>query len=130
MESKPDASSSWDVIKSEYKLIENVGEGSYGEVFKAIHIKSKFRVAIKKVALPENAGITVYNSVIREIAILRKLSKHASNRFTVRLVDVIVSDKEMEDNKIKNIFMVMDFWEFSLRNMLNTDITNYSEEHL
>ena len=132
MEHKHTTNSSpeWDQVLKDYKLLENVGEGSYGQVFKAIHKKSKYNVAIKKISLQENAGICMYLSVIREISILRKLSKHVSNKFSVRLIEVIVPEEEMKKGQIRNIFMVMDFWQYSLRDMLNSDIDNLSQEHI
>ena len=111
---KESIQSSWNCVKDQYILLEKVGEGSYGEVKKAIHKASMSEVAIKKISLPDTERISTYKSVIREITILRKLSKHNSNIFSVRLVDVIVPEEEMKANKIKSIFLVMDFYEDSL----------------
>ena len=96
MNSTTTTTSSWDCLLKDYILQEHLGEGSYGEVRKAVHKQNRYKVAIKRISLPEDSDIALYNSVIREITILRKLSKHASNKFSVRLIDVIVSEEDMK----------------------------------
>ena len=122
--------SSWDCLKEEYSVKEIIGEGSYGEVRKAIHRKSNCKVAVKRIKLPPNAGMNMYSSVIREITILRKLSKHASNGFSVRLIDIIVPEAEMKAKKIKNIFLVMDYYKYNLRTLLDDVDNSFTQEHL
>ena len=58
------------------------------------------------------------------------MSKHQSNSFSVRLLDVIVADEEMKEGKIKSIFLVMDYYKNSLRDFLNQDISNFTDEHV
>ena len=36
----------------------------------------------------------------------------------------------MKANTVKNIFLIMDYWEFNLRNILDADVQNYSHNHL
>jgi len=40
---------SWECLDKEYTILEQVGEGSYGQVKKAVHKESKFKVAIKRI---------------------------------------------------------------------------------
>jgi len=97
---------------------------------KAVHRESKFMVAIKKITVIENARLTALKYIAREVGILRRLSKHASNKFSVRLFDVVVPEGELEVGQLKSVFLVMDYWEYSLREMLSADVTNFSEDHL
>ena len=71
----------WKTIRNEYKLIEEMGQGSYGQVIKALHRQSKQIVAIK---LMKNIFIDTYQArkTLREIKILRKLSRIPNNLFT------------------------------------------------
>ena len=110
--------------------MEKVGEGSYGQVMKAKHRESKFKVAIKRIPVPTKNRNSALKHIVREIGILRSLSKHASNKFTVRLFDVVVKEDELESGEITSVFLVMDFWEYSLREMLSADVSNFAEDHL
>ena len=123
---KGHSKSAWDAVTKDYELQKHLGSGSYGEVKKAIHRQSKYRVAIKRIELPADADTRIYHSIIREIKILRQLSKHASNSHSVRLIDVIVAEDEIKANKIKNIFLVMDYWKYTLRTVLDASINNYT----
>ena len=71
----------WKTIRSEYKLLEEMGQGSYGQVVKAMHRKTDQMVAIK---LMNNIFLDPYQArkTLREIKILRKLSRFPNNLFT------------------------------------------------
>jgi len=58
-----------------YEKIEKIGEGTYGVVFKAKHIKDKELVALKKIKL-ENEDEGVPSTAMREISILKELQPH------------------------------------------------------
>lgn len=74
------------LFMEQYEVIETLGEGVYGTVFKARHIQSGNYVAMKKMKLEtEEDGIP--SSAIREIAILNGLS-HPN---VVKLLDVFCS---------------------------------------
>ena len=68
---QPHSKSIWNCVEKEYTLHETLGEGSYGKVRKGIHKLTQFKVAIKKISLPDSAGMFLYNSIIREVYILR-----------------------------------------------------------
>lgn len=58
---------------AKYKVIEKVGEGTYGVVFKAIDITTGKLVAIKRIRLErEEEGVP--STTLREIALLKQLS--------------------------------------------------------
>ena len=67
-------SKSLETTLKDFKLIEKIGEGTYGVVFKARNLKTKKLVAMKKVRLgAEDEGIPA--TTIREISVLKEL-KH------------------------------------------------------
>ena len=68
---------------------------------KAVQRKSMFKVAIKRIPVPEQNGRSLaLKYIVREIGILRRLSKHASNKYSVRLFDVVVPDGELKEGKL------------------------------
>jgi serine/threonine protein kinase len=85
----------WGTIRKDYKLVEQLGKGSYGEVLKAVHRETKQHVAIK---LMKNIFSDSYQArkTLREIKILRKLSRIPNNLYTTNLKDVILpNEKEL-----------------------------------
>jgi male germ cell-associated kinase len=71
----------WRHVRKDYKLLEEMGQGSYGQVIKAMKRDTKAIVAIK---LMKNIFGDSYQArkTLREIKILRKLSKIPNNLFT------------------------------------------------
>ena len=55
-----------------YKKLEKLGEGTYGVVYKAIHLETGETVAIKKIRL-EKEDDGVPSTAIREISLLKNL---------------------------------------------------------
>ena len=86
----------WKNVRKDYKLLEEMGQGSYGQVIKAMKRDTKQVVAIK---LMKNIFLDSYQArkTLREIKILRKLSRIPNNLFTTALVDIILP-AEMEIN--------------------------------
>ena len=81
----PKISEGWGIGNAEkYKIIEQVGEGTYGQVYKANDDKSNVMVALKKVRLEnEKEGFPI--TAVREIKILRQLD-HPN---IVKLLDIV-----------------------------------------
>lgn len=84
----PKISDGWGIGSADkYRIIEQVGEGTYGQVYKASDDKLNIMVALKKVRLEnEKEGFPI--TAVREIKILRQLD-HPN---IVKLLD-IVTDK-------------------------------------
>lgn len=58
-------------FKKKYKLQNKLGEGTYGEVYKAYDRDLNIDVAIKKVKEINNSSDGVPQSMLREVSILR-----------------------------------------------------------
>ena len=100
--------SSWHVVKKDYKLLEVLGEGVYGQVVKAVHRESKKVVAIKNVSCSFN-DLTHIKYVLREITILRQFSLIKNNKSTSKLYDIMISDTALDNFlELKNIFLIME----------------------
>ena len=60
-----------------------------------------------------------YRYVLREIQISRQLSQMPENIYTVKLLDIIINPKALQDpTKLKRIFLVMNYIDFDLRILL------------
>jgi serine/threonine protein kinase len=88
-------------IKQNYKLLEELGKGSFGTVVKAKDRKTGQKVAIK---LMKDVSKSSYSlrKLLREIIILRKLSEIENNIFTTKLLDIIIPNSSYNDLKKKN----------------------------
>ena len=88
-------------IKQNYKLLEELGKGSFGTVIKAKDRKTGQKVAIK---LMKDIGKSSYSlrKLLREIIILRKLSEIENNIFTTKLLDIITPASSPNDPKKRN----------------------------
>jgi len=68
----------------DYRILDVLGQGTYGKVYKALHIPTDRVVAIKKTLLScEDEGVP--STTLREVAILRALQME----YVVNLIDVI-----------------------------------------
>ena len=72
-----------------YKVVEYLGEGTYGSVVKAMHIQTEKLCAIK---LVQNCFRDKYCAlqISREIKLLRKLTEMKDNIFTTHVIDIIL----------------------------------------
>jgi serine/threonine protein kinase len=117
--------SHWDYVKKDYKLKEHIGQGTYGCVYKAKHRHTKEVCAIKYIKdfmkSEQHAKM-----VVRELVILRKLTKMKNNIFTTKLRDIIIAGTE--DN-FDAIFLIMDYESQDLADMINSDDLEFDEGH-
>ncbi|OXV09278.1 hypothetical protein Egran_02957, partial [Elaphomyces granulatus] len=83
-----------------------IGAGTYGKVFKAIHIYTKNKVALKKIRMEgEKDGFPV--TAVREIRLLQ----HLRNHNVVSLLEVMVEKNEC--------FMVFEYLSHDLTGLIN-----------
>jgi len=95
-----------DMAQSKYKKLEKIGEGTYGEVFKARNRKSGEIIALKKIRMEsEDEGIP--STAVREISILKQLD-HPN---IVHLHDVILTETSLT--------LVFEYLDQDLKNYLD-----------
>lgn len=88
--------------RSIFSQIENIGSGTYGDVYRGVNNETNEIIAIKKIKIDlENEGIP--STALREITILRELS-HPN---IVELKDVVC-----EDNKL---YLLFEYLELDLK---------------
>lgn len=114
-----------------YKILEQVGEGTYGTVFKAQHISTEQIVAIKKIEIDVDTDITkkLLILAVREVEILYRLSKAKNNNFTLKLYDAFISDEaEADPSKLSQVYLVTDFIDHDLNKIFNHKSSDITEE--
>lgn len=112
-----------------YKIVDKVGEGTYGEVYKAtpppeMLIENGELLALKKVRLEnEKEGFPI--TAVREIKILRQL-KHKN---IIKLREIVTDKQEAIDfRKDKGSFyLVFDFMEHDLMGLLDSGLVKFTE---
>ncbi|XP_037112376.1 cyclin-dependent kinase 12 [Syngnathus acus] len=110
-----------------FDIIGIIGEGTYGQVYKAKDKDTGELVALKKVRLDnEKEGFPI--TAIREIKILRQL-KHCS----VVNMKEIVTDKQdaLDFKKDKGAFyLVFEYMDHDLMGLLESGMVQFSQEHI
>ncbi|XP_038560736.1 cyclin-dependent kinase 12 isoform X1 [Micropterus salmoides] len=110
-----------------FDIIGIIGEGTYGQVYKAKDKDTGELVALKKVRLDnEKEGFPI--TAIREIKILRQL-KHRS----VVNMKEIVTDKQdaLDFKKDKGAFyLVFEYMDHDLMGLLESGLVHFSHEHV
>eukprot|EP00903_Cladosiphon_okamuranus_P008581 g8231.t1 len=113
-----------------YEKVEQIGEGTYGQVYKARNKVTKGIVALKKIRVhSENFGLPV--TAIREMKILNELS-HPS---MVRLLEIVTSVGEDDDDdddgkdaprtdrvRRGSLYIVLEYLEHDLAGLLDLNI--------
>ncbi|XP_004269232.2 cyclin-dependent kinase 9 [Orcinus orca] len=106
---------------SKYEKLAKIGQGTFGEVFKAKHRKTGQKVALKKVLMEnEKEGFPI--TALREIKILQLL-KHEN---VVNLIE-ICRTKASPYNRCKgSIYLVFDFCEHDLAGLLSNVLVKFT----
>lgn len=100
----------------EYEKLNRVGEGTYGVVYRAQHIKTGQIVALKRVRMEgEKDGLPI--SSLREINILLGI-RHKN---IVELKEVVVG------KRLDSIFLVMEYCEQDLASLLDNMPSHFTE---
>lgn len=113
-----------------YKIVDKVGEGTYGEVYKAtpppeLSTSENELLALKKVRLEnEREGFPI--TAVREIKILRQL-KHKN---IIKLKEIVTDKSDATDfRKDKGSFyLVFDFMEHDLMGLIDSGMVTFTAE--
>uniref|UniRef100_A0A4W3HJS9 Cyclin-dependent kinase 12 n=1 Tax=Callorhinchus milii TaxID=7868 RepID=A0A4W3HJS9_CALMI len=110
-----------------FDIIGIIGEGTYGQVYKAKDKDTGEMVALKKVRLDnEKEGFPI--TAIREIKILRQL-----NHTSVVNMKEIVTDKQdaLDFKKDKGAFyLVFEYMDHDLMGLLESGLVHFTEDHI
>ncbi|KAF4683788.1 hypothetical protein FOZ60_008636 [Perkinsus olseni] len=97
----------------EFDILNEVGKGTYGQVFKAIDKRTQQYVALKRVLLKnEKEGFPV--TAVREIKILKRL-QHEN---VVRMLDVVFAKPTDADKHRGSVYMVFEYMDHDLSGVL------------
>jgi serine/threonine protein kinase len=104
----------WKVILSEYQPVKPLGCGSYGLVVEAEHLKTKKKVAIKRVTnLFEDLIDT--KRILREITLLRFMK----NQYVIELLDIMY---DKENQNFDTIFLIFAYAPSDLKKIIKSAI--------
>jgi len=108
-------------VNAEYEKLAKIGQGTFGEVFKARNKKDRSLVALKKVLMEnEKEGFPI--TALREIRILQLLK----NENVVRLIE-ICRTKASAFNRFRSTFyLVFEFCEHDLAGLLSNANVKFS----
>jgi mitogen-activated protein kinase 15 len=109
-----------------YELIELIGEGTYGQVYKALDKNTDAIVALKHIAL-QHDNSSHLKAISREVDVLSKLSLMPEYNCSVRLLDVFYnSEAEVKSKSLTDVFLVMDYIPNTMKNILPQTIQEKS----
>ncbi|XP_069119507.1 cyclin-dependent kinase 9-like isoform X1 [Argopecten irradians] len=107
--------------ESKYEKLTKIGQGTFGEVFKAIDRKSRRLVAMKKVLMEnEKEGFPI--TALREIKILQLL-QHEN---VLNLVEICRTKATPYNRGMSTFYMVSDFAEHDLAGLLSNTHVRFS----
>merc|ERR1719163_1992861 len=113
-----------------YKIVDKVGEGTYGEVYKAtpppeMLIENGELLALKKVRLEnEKEGFPI--TAVREIKILRQL-KHKN---IINLKEIVTDKQDAVDFRKEkgSFYLVFEFMDHDLMGLLDSGLVSFTTE--
>ncbi|XP_041087277.1 cyclin-dependent kinase 12-like [Polyodon spathula] len=110
-----------------FGIIGIIGEGTYGQVYKAKDKDTGELVALKKVRLDnEKEGFPI--TAIREIKILRQLN----HRSVVNMKEIVTDKQDALDFKKDRgaFYLVFEYMDHDLMGLLESGLVQFSEEHI
>lgn len=114
------------LLLDKYQIVVQIGEGTYGQVFKAIDKQSNHLVALKKIRMDnEKEGFPI--TALREIKILKQL-----NHPSIVYLREIVSDP-IDPNNVNarpDFYMVFEYMDHDLRGLIDSNLIQLSSEQI
>ncbi|KAF2736986.1 Pkinase-domain-containing protein [Polyplosphaeria fusca] len=106
---------------SEYDLLQKLGEGTFGEVYKARHNRSNRVFALKKILMHnEKDGFPI--TALREIKLLKMLS----HENVLRLEEMAIERPKGEGRKRAILYMVTPYMDHDLSGLLDNPDVNFT----
>ncbi|VVC34564.1 Hypothetical protein CINCED_3A014986 [Cinara cedri] len=109
-----------------YQVINQIGEGTYGQVYKAKDNATGTFVALKKVRLEnEKEGFPI--TAVREIKILRQLN----HKNIVNLKEIVTDKQDALDFKKDrgSFYLVFEYMDHDLMGLLESGMVDFNETH-
>ena len=127
---KSNLSKHWKIVSGQYKLLNVLGEGTFGKVIQARHRVTKQDVAIKFINTKFEKQSECRN-ILREISILKQFSQMNENIFVSKLYEVIVASEDRVSLKdAQGIFIVMEYVPNDIKKLLlEVEPNSLKEKH-
>ena len=124
-------SSNWGCVQVDYNLLKLCGSGSFGQVVEVQRKSDNRLFAVKRIKRAFN-DLYLAKKVLREITILRQLSKLKGNIFTTILHDIVIPCKDKADlATFDDVFLVLEHVQFDMKKILSDQLLpSLSEEHI